>query len=164
MSPSGLEKILNKTIIAEGSQLFVLHPLCSILPLTNGACKNCTALDWKSGIKGHQCVHWTTAFAFQADPLWVQGQTLARYWMLSSATSEVQLFFYFPAEFECSLGEVFSFILSSIFKHWLRGYFKWERNGSSARYWEGNWYPQPKHSHPQKIAWNPNNWLWSPKE
>lgn len=27
--------------------------------------------------------------------------------MLSSATSKVQPFFFFPAEFECSLGEVF---------------------------------------------------------
>lgn len=109
-------------------------------------------------------MHWTTAFAFQADPLWVQGQTLAGYWMLSSATSKVQLFFFFLQSLSALLERFFPFILSSIFKHWFGGDFKWERNGASARYLEGNCYPQHKHSHPQTIAQNPNNWLGSLKE
>lgn len=110
-------------------------------------------------------MHWTTAFAFQADPLWVQGQTLAGYWMLSSATSKVQPFFFFSCRvWVLSWRGFFPFILSSIFKHWFGGDFKWERNGASARYLEGNCYPQHKHSHPQTIAQNPNNWLGSPEE
>lgn len=56
------------------------------------------------------------------------------------------------------------FILSSIFKHWFGGDFKWERTGASARYLEGNCYPQHKHSYPQTITQNPNNWLWCPEE
>lgn len=75
------------------------------------------------------------------------------------------LFFFFSCRvWVLSWRGFFPFILSSIFKHWFGGDFKWERNGASARYLEGNCYPQHKHSHPQTIAQNPNNWLGSPKE
>lgn len=88
-------------------------------------------------------------------------------WILNALLSNKQspAFFFFSCRvWVLSWRGFFPFILSSIFKHWFGGDFKWERNGASARYLEGNCYPQHKHSHPQTIAQNPNNWLGSPKE
>lgn len=75
--------------------------------------------------------------------------------------------FFFPLQSLSALSERFFFylfILSSIFKHWFGGDFKWDRTWASARCLEGNCCPQYKHSHPQTRTQNPNNWLWFPEE